>query len=481
MVVVGQSQKNDLAKWGSSLPGWRVSESDGISWGVARRPALEGAGEWTHMYAEPGNSACSGDKIVDGDTAIQWFGEPGPARIIDRHHRNVSPLSKDGRLFVPGDCIVYAVDAYNGTILWEAEIPDSRRLGPFLDSGSMALDGRYLYTVARDKCHALDVKTGKVVRSYTMPQLTTGKPHKWGHISLAGESFVGSACRPGASYTETSYDADMALWYHDMKLVTSDYVFAVDRKTGKARWKYEDDLILNPTIAVGEKRMYFVVTDNPEALAEESGRMPVKTLFGGGKQHIVALDLETGNEVYKKGLDTSDFKEPVFLNYADGVLLFSGSRLIGSSVRYYYRAFEAGSGDLLWQAFHDTGLANDGGHGEYNRHPTIIDDVVYAWPYAYRLKTGERVEDWKMDRRGHGCGGVSASAQCLFWRGGNPWTYDLGPDGGPMRLNAVTRPGCWINMIPAGGLVLIPEASSGCTCGFPMQTSLAYIPKRLLD
>jgi len=38
-------------------------------------------------------------------------------------------------------------------------------------------------------------------------------------------------------------------------------------------------------------------------------------------------------------------------------------------------------------------------------------------------------------------------------------------------------PGCWINIIPAGGLVLIPEASSGCTCGYPLQTSMAFIPK----
>jgi len=59
--------------------------------------------------------------------------------------------------------------------------------------------------------------------------------------------------------------------------------------------------------------------------------------------------------------------------------------------------------------------------------------------------------------------------------------YDLGLGGGPARLNQVTRPGCWINMIPAGGLILIPEASSGCTCGFSLQTSLAYIPEAFLN
>ena len=124
-----------------------------------------------------------------------------------------------------------------------------------------------------------------------------------------------------------------------------------------------------------------------------------------------------------------------------GVLLLSGSRLVDKSIRYYYDAFDAATGEELWHADHDSGLPIDGGHGEYNRHPTIVGDIVYAWPYAYMLRTGERIESWKFERRGHGCGGISASAQCLFWRGGNPWMYDLGPSGGPMRLNSVSRPG----------------------------------------
>ena len=33
-------------------------------------------------------------------------------------------------------------------------------------------------------------------------------------------------------------------------------------------------------------------------------------------------------------------------------------------------------------------------------------------------------------------------------------------------------------MIPAGGLLLIPEASSGCTCNYSIQTSLAFLPRK---
>jgi len=266
-----------------------------------------------------------------------------------------------------------------------------------------------------------------------------------------------------------------------MKLVVSEYVFAMKKNNGRSLWNYENGLIINTTIAVGGGRMYFVETDSPAGLADELGRMPVKTLFGGGSQHLTALDVETGRVVFKKRIDVGNFAEPVYLNCAKDILLLSGSNLVGEAIRYYYDAFDGRSGEIIWRASHDTDLAVDGAHGEYNRLPTIIGDTVYAWPYAYDLGSGRKIEGWKFERRGHGCGGVSASAQCLFWRGLNPWMYDLGPGGGPTRLTSVTRPGCWINIIPAGGLVLIPEASSGCTCGFSIQTSMAFIPEEALN
>ncbi|MHC4743658.1 MAG: PQQ-binding-like beta-propeller repeat protein, partial [Planctomycetota bacterium] len=304
---------------------------------------------------------------------------------------------------------------------------------------------------------------------------------EWGYLAYSGDVLLGSGRRKGASYTETSYEADDSLWYQNMKVVASDYVFALDKWDGKVLWKYKDVLVLNTTITVGEGRMYFVETTSEAALGDKLGRMPIETLFNGGEQYLVALDLKTGRVLFRNKIDTGKFAEPVYLNYAKGVLLLSGSRLIGNTVHYYYDAFDSGEGKSLWSTSHDTRLAKDGAHGEYNRHPTIVGDVVYAWPNAYNIRTGDQISGWQMDRRGHGCGGISASAQCIFWRGGNPWMYDLGEGGGPQRLTSVTRPGCWINIIPAGGLVLVPEASSGCTCGFSVQTSMAFIPQAVFD
>ena len=460
----------------SCLSKWNNHSESNIRLAWAERKQLEGAGEWTHTYSEPGNSACSGDKLTKGRMALQWFGRPGPREMIDRHHRNVPPLYKDGRLFVPGDCVVFAVDAYNGTIEWKIEVPNARRLGVFLDTSNLTVDEKFLYVAAEDKCLGFDVRTGQQRISHQMPQLRS-EPREWSYVAYSGDILFGSGRRQGGSYTETSYEGDNALWYQDMKLVVSDYLFATDKGNNNLLWKHDAGLVLNTTITIADGRVYFIETNSPKALADKLGRMPVKTLFDGGDQHLVALDARSGRIIFKQKIDVTYFEEPVYLNYAKEVLLLSGSRLADNIVRYHYRAFDARSGEVLWDADHGTALNRDGAHGEYNRHPTIIDETVYAWPYAYNLKTGKKIEGWEFDRRGHGCGGVSASAQALFWRGGNPWMYDLGPGGGPQQLTRTTRQGCWINIIPAGGLVLVPESSSGCTCGFALQTSLAFIPQ----
>ncbi len=44
------------------------------------RPHLKGAGEWSHFYGDPGNSACSGDALATAKLELQWIGEPGAAQ-----------------------------------------------------------------------------------------------------------------------------------------------------------------------------------------------------------------------------------------------------------------------------------------------------------------------------------------------------------------------------------------------------------------
>ena len=484
-----------LSTWGKGcFSDWDVADA----MIVARRSPLEGVGEWTHTYGEPGNTACSGDLHVSAPFRIQWYGQPGPRRMADRHFRNVPPLYKDGRLFVPGNEVIFALDAYNGNILWESNIEHFLRLGVFLDSSNMTVDEKALYVVTEDVCQVLDTNTGKSKQSFKIPGEVDSE-REWGYIAHTGELLLGTTRRKGVTYGTLKRDANLVkepLWYPNMKVAVSETVFALDRSDGRLQWSYHGGSVVDSTLTVADDRLCFLESHSATALADETGRLTMRALTQDGEQYLVALDLATGKAVSKKRIDVRDLQQPSYLNYKDGVLLLSGGRLVGGehimssgqrareelkggeTIHYAYIAFDVHTGEELWRKSHATELPADGGHGEYNRHPTIIGETAYCWPYAYNLKTGVKQEDWKFDRHGHGCGGISASANALFWRGNSPWTWDLRPGGGPSEVTKATRPGCWINMIPAGGLLLIPEASSGCTCGYSIQTSIALAPQR---
>ena len=444
---------------------------------VLRNKPQPGVGEWTHMLADAANTACSGDPYVVGPMRLQWFGRPGPRLMIDRHHRNVPPLFKDGRLFVPADGRVIAVDAYNGTWLWDIAVPNSRRLGVFLDSSNIVVDAQHLYFAHSGQCSSFDAASGELRKTYPLPQLEQGRKLEWSYVARVGGLLFGSARLPGACYTETSHAADAALWQDNMSVVTSRYLFALAPETGRVKWRYQSGVIINPTITIGGGRVYFIETQHPDALANTLGRFPAKTWSDSDHNFLVALDKDTGQVIYRRKADLRTVRHVPYLNYSKEVLLLSGGSYSGKRLWYHCYAMDASTGDPKWDRKHDSEYGANGAHGEQNRHPTIVGDTVYAYPYAYRLATGEPVKDYKFSRSGHGCGGMSASANALFWRGGNPAMRDLRPGGGVSKITHVSRPGCWVNIIPAGGLLLIPEASSGCTCGYPIQTSLAFRPR----
>ncbi len=497
-----------LEAWGKDhFQRWQVTRSGNTLQATCKRGALPGSGEWTHTWGNVANTACSGDNLVGSDLQVLWFGRPGPNRMVDRHFRNSPPLYKNGRLFIPGRNTLFAVDAYNGTILWEADTPNSLRVGVFLDPCNITVDDNYLYLIAEDKCHRFAVRDGKRDILAKLPHAAaTNKdksPREWGYLAHSGDLLLGSTRTKDTGYhtiTKTSNEVTQSLWHPNMKPAFSNGAFALDRVNGSRRWSYapagSDDSnntasnktdnakaclrIIDNTFTVGGNVLYFVETTVPNSASEKAGRLKMRDVVRQGEQNLVALDFDSGKVRYKHKIDMSNYEQPVFLNYSDGTLLLSGSKLNTTkrdkNIQYYYQAFDAVDGKPRWKHDHNSELRVDGGHGEYNRHPTLVGGIAYAWPYAYRLDTGEQLKGWKFDRRGHGCGNISASNQCMFWRGHNPWMFDLRPGGGPSRINSVTRPGCFINIIPAGGVVMIPEASSGCTCSYPMQMSLVYLP-----
>ena len=169
--------------------------------------------------------------------------------------------------------------------------------------------------------------------------------------------------------------------------------------------------------------------------------------------------------------------------YHDGILLFFGN--FGN-----HDAWRWQDGTLKWRRV--TAVSARAGNVVWSRalnyrtRPLIVGDKLIIEPRACELRTGKIVMrshpvtgaqvPWEFLRPGHTCAVTSASADMLFYRSSATAIYDLTGDRGLTLFGAI-RPGCLINMIPANGLLLMPEASSGCTCSFPLRCSVVWKPK----
>ena len=80
---------------------------------------------------------------------------------------------------------------------------------------------------------------------------------------------------------------------------------------------------------------------------------------------------------------------------------------------------------------------------------------------------------WRFSRA-LGCGSVAGCQSLLFLRSGAAGLYDIENRG--MANFGGVKPSCGTSIIAANGLLLLPEGSSGCSCSYNFQTSLALVP-----
>lgn len=401
--------------------------------------------------------------------------------MIDRHHRAMGPLYKDGRVFIHGNERILALDAYNGTLLWDTGVPGSRRVAAMRDCGHVAAADDAVYVAARETCTALAVDDGRPGLVLKTPPRADGSRPWWGYVACVGDRLYGSGQKPGASITDHSREALYeGSYFDDRPVATSETVFCVDRRSGEIRWQYRREggsAIVNSAIAVAGGRVVFVEGRDPDATGDPRGRVRLESVLRRDASFVVAIDADSGAVGWERAFDLSAIRHVLFLSIAGGKVLLVGTRNEGKHPRYDLHTLDLANGEPSWSNHYvRTDKPIDGDHGEQDQHPAIVGDTVFSRPYAFDLHTGRKLP-FLLDRGGHGCGALTASSHDLFGRGGNPRIYPIESAGASNRaLTLATRPGCWVNIIPAGGLILIPEGSSGCTCGYPLQTSLGLIP-----
>lgn len=470
LAIFGHPKKSEARFKPGQLEAWmkrvhsdsQVVVKDG-TWGIFRRGPLPGAGEWTHQFANAANTSCSGDTHLKGEMDVLWFGAPGPRPMIDRHHKAMSPLVKDGRLFVSANESVIAVNAYNGTILWNLDVPGSRRVAMYLDSGHIVLARNALYIAVKDTCWAVAADTGKRKNTIAMPQVTKGRISNWGHLACVGDRLIGTGVAPNAA-NSLEFEGRKKKFY----AVLSDYIFSVNRHDGETKWHYGKGAILNTSITIGSKHIYFVES---RTLSSSTGRTDLAA-FCATETFLVALASDTGHKLWETRLQLP-YQHVLYLCCSQDTVLVSGSHGT-KTLSYSLFAHDLKTGKQQWKW--DMSIPEEYHHGMHLQHPVMVGNKIYTRFFALELSTGKPLSEWNIERQWRGCGTISASKDSLFYRNAHPQMFSVN-DQKSVPLNLVSRTGCLINIIPAGGIILVPEASSGCTCSYPMQTSFAYIAK----
>ncbi len=446
---------------------------------VERRGRLEGAGEWTHQYSDPANTCCSTDARVKAPLRMLWFRD-ADLPMPQRHGRAPAPLFKDGYLVVLGMHALRCSNAYNGRTLWEYSLPnilapyDSDHLMGTAGTGSnVCIGGESVYVHRKKECVRLDLATGRELGVFPPPEILTGQddePGTWGTVAVTGDTLWGTLANTDHVVKWRYLKGDMTQLFSE-----SSALFAMDRKTGALRWTYRAERsIRHNTLAIGADRVYLI--DREIATIDRLDyRRPAPKKSddkaGGEKpeppkdpEHVmgelVALDAATGEEIWRRKEDI--WGTMLALGPQGDVLLmgYQATRFRLPSERGGRMAvFHTKDGYRLW----DKPVS-------YASRPLINGPTIYAQGGAWDAKTGvPRAFNFE---RSYGCGILAGSTHLMLFRSATMGYFDLRENRKIANYGGV-RPGCWINAIPAGGIVLVPDGSAGCVCSYLNRASIA--------
>lgn len=455
-------------------------------WKKHVRGELKGSGWWTQQYADAGNSGSSRDRLIKGSLDVLWFGEPGPDEFPDRHQRGVAPVVHNGRAYCQGwnfldrQVTLFCFDIYNGVRYWKRDVEGEIRIGLPAVAGNLACDDRSAFMAAGSKCQRYDPDTGAMLATYETPPREDGSHPKWGSLTVAEGLVIGSSSIEPAQANPNPNQPSF-----------SDAVFAYEIATGRLLWNYRAKSVRDTTISLGKGRVFFAEKRQADA-KEAVPKSRIKELLPPDEtsspvliRTIVALEASSGHLAWARDVDLTDcgrWENSLWGSIqalCDGdVLIFAGAYTIYPSKApprpHRGLALSTRDGTELWS----TELGN-------RSRPVMMHDALLAEPLFFQLQTGKPVlrEPNKSGKqiplssgsRTGGCGSLSASDCMVFGRGGYTIWKDV-INGGTSAFIG-TRPGCFINIIPAGGVVLQAEASSGCACYHAVQTTVVFKPR----
>ena len=435
---------------------------------VHTRGELAGAGSWTHQNSNAANTVCSMDRLVKGTLRMFWFRDLN-FEVPNRHGQAPTPLAHRGYLVVGGLDGLRALDAYNGRTLWTFELRGHLKdyngihhdVGVGETGGTFCLSDDSVYVKRDEDCLRIDLATGKTIATFKTPVKSDARNRSWGYLAYHDGILYGSVANDEHTVSPR---------YGLTKLRTESVLFfAMDATTGELKWQYKPKYSLrNNAIAIGKNGVYLIdrplVTVDRITNPRRDGKH--RPLLQPGEHPggtLISLNAATGAVQWQQADDIFGTQLAVSNEHNIVLMYYQAVRhkffKLPSEIGGRLAAFDANTGKRRWDQ-----------KGEYQSRPLINDYRIYAQGGAWDLLTGEPFP-FKLDRS-YGCGQISAGANVMFFRSGTLGYLDLTRNAGTENVGGI-RPGCWINAIPAGGLVLVPDGSSKCKCSYQMSAWFA--------
>ncbi|MFP6601282.1 MAG: PQQ-binding-like beta-propeller repeat protein [Pirellulaceae bacterium] len=419
---------------------------------VQQRGALTGAGKWTHQYANAANTLNSDDTLLKGRLSMLWFRDVD-LDVPQRHGRAPSPLFDQGRLFHQGIDALIAIDAYTGRELWRVGIPGL--LKAYNGDELMGVSGTHsnfcvhdgsVYVRDEDKCLRFDAATGELLNQFKPPADKDGKPTRWGYIACVNGILYGSVANTEhvVTYRYVNRGGDMS-----RLLTESSSLFAMNARTGKLLWHYQaKDSIRHNAIAIDGEKVCLI--DRPLATFDRE-KKPASKEHATGK--LVAMDAQTGRVIWERKDDVYGTVLAFSKEHKALMMSYQPTRFrLDSEIGGRISVFDLYEGRPLWEV-----------KADYQSRPMINDRTIYVQGGAWDLLTG-KPQPFNF-KRSYGCGIMAGSRNLMLFRSATLGYFDLEKNKSIDNYGGM-RPGCWVNALPVGGVVLVPDASAGCRCSY---------------
>ena len=465
--IVGSSNRSKggagkLKQWAQTGGAERIEtwEDANGAWVQFFKPAMKGADEWTHWEHGPDNNPVSTDSVIQAPYMTQFLADPmyipmpsittaagGRTFLaighIAHHRREWGMLNK-----------LIARNGYNGTILWQRDLPE----GYLVHRSAFVASKETFYMIDGNRCLLLDPETGTEKDEIRIPGIAGA--WKWMVIDdgvlyvLAGKKGPGTQTTKGdRSFGGWSWSDLSPGYYRKLRVPWGfgETLAAYDLQRERLLWKHqEDEPIDSRAMALGDGRVFLYCPDRHLRCLDASTGEVIWT------NHETQL-LELIEEPGKKLTSTPGFRSACLTVYTPDALIMQGQ------TRMNVVAVSTAEGYLLWTKRKVTNNPNaiyvDGnvvlGVGKGGSH-LVLDP-----------RTGTELED--LNFRKTSCTRLTASPDSFFCRGEGTLRFDRA--GKRVLVDGAIRPACNDGALPANGMLYLGPWQ--CDCNLSLIGSIA--------